>query len=483
MTVQRRPIRDYQSAAEFLFGRINYERTRRIPYRSRNFRLDRMRELAARLGHPERAFPAVHIAGTKGKGSTAAMAASVLGAAGYRTGLYTSPHLHRLEERFVVDGQPCDEATLVSLLSRLQGPVLDLDAEALRAGDQLGPTYFEITTAAALLHFRDRQVDAAVLEVGLGGRLDSTNICHPVLSIITSISLDHTRQLGKTLAAIAREKAGIIKPGVPVVTGVTDPEPFGVIAQIAGRQHAELLALGRDFTFDYWSDLPAADPNDARVPGLCGGLDYREEVDGQRTEFSRVPLGLLGRHQAANASVAIAACRRLSRQGWRLDETTIRAGIARAHCPARIEILSQAPTIILDTAHNPASVAALMELILERFPGVPRVLVFATSTDKDAPTMLQQLLPHFTHVVFTRYLNNPRATDPDQLLAQAQSIQQSLGLTQLTLHLRPGPEAAWRLVESLATPAHLVCITGSFFLAAEARQYAESFGRVPLGCT
>ena len=482
MTAQGGPIRDYQSASDFLFGRINYERTR-VPYRSRGFKLDRMRQLAARVGHPERAFPAIHIAGTKGKGSTAAMTASVLGAAGYRTGLYTSPHLHRLEERFVVDGQPCDEETLVSLLSRLQGAVLDLDDAARGQGDHLGPTYFEITTAAALLHFQDRQVDIAVLEVGLGGRLDSTNICHPVISVITSISFDHTCQLGRTLAAIAREKAGIIKPGVPVVTGVTQPEPFGVIEQVARDNDAELLALGRDFEFDYWKDLPNAGGSDGRPQDWRCGLDYREEVRGQRGQLSQVPIGLLGRHQAANASVAIATCGQLRRQGWRLDESTVRFGIGRAHCPARIEILSRSPTVILDTAHNPASVAALMDLILERFCGGPRLLIFATSTDKDAPTMLEQLLPHFQHVVFTRYLNNPRATDPDKLLALAQSIQQSHGLPQLTLHVRPNPEAAWRLSESLASPAHLVCITGSFFLAAETRQYAESPGRVAMGCS
>ena len=160
---------------------------------------------------------------------------------------------------------------------------------------------------------------------------------------------------------------------------------------------------------------------------------------GQQGQLSQVAIGLLGRHQAANASVAIATCGQLRRQGWRLDESTIRWGIGRAHCPARIEILSQSPTVILDTAHNPASIAALMELILERFCGGPRLLVFATSTDKDAPTMLQQLLPHFQHVVFTRYLNNPRATDPDKLLAIAQSIQQSRGLSQLTLHLPAEP--------------------------------------------
>ncbi len=476
MTADRSPIRDYQSAAAFLFGRINYERTRGVPYRSRGFKLDRMRQLAARLGHPEQAFPAVHIAGTKGKGSTAAMIASVLTAAGYRTGLYTSPHLDCLEERFVVDGRPCDQATLVSLLARLQGPVLDMDDPVRTPEHHLGPTYFEITTAAALLYFQDRQVDVAVLEVGLGGRLDSTNICRSVTSVITSISFDHMRQLGTTLAAIAREKAGIIKPGVPVVTGATHPEPFQVIAQVARDNDAPLWALGRDFDFGYLPQLSTAATGHAPPLDWQCGLDYREQLNGRIELLPHVAIGLLGRHQAANASVAIAACHQLRRQGWDLDDAAIRSGLARAHCPARIEVLSRAPTVILDTAHNPASVAALVEFVLERCVHNPRLLVFAASSDKDTPAMLRQLLPHFDHVVLTQYRNNPRAISPDKLLATAHAIRQACRLPQLTLHRRPDPQTAWQLVESLASPAHLVCITGSFFLAAEMRPLIETVG-------
>ena len=379
-----------------------------------------------------------------------------------------------------MDGRPCDAATLVDLLARLHPTILELDEQARQEGDPQGPTYFEITTAAALVHFRNQRVDAAVLEVGLGGRLDSTNICQPIVTAITSISFDHTRQLGTTLAAIAGEKAGIIKPGVPLVTGVTQPEPFRVIEQTARDHDAPLLALGRDFDFDYVPNLPAADIGpDPAADWLCG-LDYREEVRGVRRQFDRVAIGLLGRHQAANASVAIATCGELNRQGWRLDENGRAIRLGSSPLSGRIEILAKSPTVILDTAHNPASIAALIASITERFGTGPRLLMFATSLDKDATAMLEQLLPHFEHVVLTRYLNNPRATDPVKLQVSAEAIQQSRHLSQLTLHVRPDPGSAWRLIESLMSPAHLVCITGSFFLAGEARQHVEASQRVTL---
>src|SRR5262245_30142218 len=226
-----------QAALDWLMGRINYERTAFIPYQDRQLKLDRMRQLLTRLGQPDAGMKIVHIAGTKGKGSTSAMIAGILTAAGFRTGLFSSPHLERIEERFAVDAEPCTAAELVALVDRLRPVVRSMDEEAAAEGDAAGgPTYFEATTAMALLHFVERGVDAAVLEVGLGGRLDSTNVCLPAVCVITSISFDHTKQLGNTLASIAREKAGIIKPGVPVVCGVTDLEPQSVIAAIA-REH------------------------------------------------------------------------------------------------------------------------------------------------------------------------------------------------------------------------------------------------------
>ncbi len=249
------------SAADFLLRRINYERTPNVPYLSGEFKLDRMRRLMSLLGDPHLDLKAIHIAGTKGKGSTAAMVASVLCAAGYRAGLYTSPHLERTEERIVIDGQACPPDKFLALAAQVQPAVERIDEESAAHGE-MGPTFFEVTTAMAFLHFAQANVAAAVLEVGLGGRLDSTNVCRPEVCIITSISFDHVKQLGNTLALIAAEKSGIIKPGIPVISGVIDPEPRDVIAARAAELSAPLIQLGIDY--DFSPPLP---------PGEGGGAD------------------------------------------------------------------------------------------------------------------------------------------------------------------------------------------------------------------
>ncbi len=461
-------------------GRIDYERARSLPYRSRRFKLDRMRQLAAILGHPEAAFPAIHVAGTKGKGSSASMIAAALTAAGLRTGLYTSPHLHRLEERFVVDARQCSEPELVSLFADLQVAVCQMDD---MAGDRRsGPTYFEITTAAALRHFQLKQVDCAVLEVGLGGRLDSTNICHPVVSVITTISLDHTRQLGETRAEIAAEKAGIIKPSVPVVTGVLQSEPLEVIKSIAAENNSPLLALERDFHFEH-RVLPGEETASGRRPD-GNAINYCENVDGVSRSIDDVRVAMLGKHQAANAAVALATLGQLQRQGWNIDEAAVRTGLAHTRCPARFEVVGERPTVVLDAAHNPASVVALSDALDQHFPSRPRLLIFATSVDKDAAQMLAQLLPSFEHVVLTRYLNNPRAVDPSELEQLAKKIthQRIVGqniagqreVPQLHIDTCPNPRAAWQRIQALVTPDHVICVTGSFFLAAEMREYLRT---------
>jgi dihydrofolate synthase/folylpolyglutamate synthase len=455
-------ICDRASALDFLLGRINYERTSTIPYRSAEFKLDRMRRLLSLLHDPHLALRAVHIAGTKGKGSTASMIAAVLSAAGYSTGLYTSPHLERLEERFLVDGRQCDEKRFVALAVQVQAAVNELNRLAAAAGDASDiPTFFEITTAMAMLHFAQCNIDAAVLEVGLGGRLDSTNVCVPEVCLITSISYDHTRQLGSTLRAIAGEKAGIIKPGVPVVSGVVAEEPRGAIVAAAAEQGAPLIERGRDF------DAVAVPRRCHAGPPIGQRFDYWENSPEGRWSLADLHLPLLGQHQAANAAAAIAALRQLVRRGWNISDGAIHRGLAAARCDARIEVIQRRPDVILDVAHNVASIEAIVEVLRARFPSGRRVLLFASSRDKDVPGMLRLLLPEFDHIVLTRYLINPRAVAVEELHSLARETLIEGCTRRREIAIEPDPVAAWRYARQLARPDDLICITGSFFLAAE----------------
>ena len=493
-----------------------------MPCSEEVLKLDRMRELLRRLGNPQDKMPIVHVAGTKGKGSTSAMVAAVLSAAGHRTGLFTSPHLDRLEERIAINGQPCSAEELADLVERVRPHVEAMDQDQgrgergewtetpirrlLKSNPQslipnpfpVGPTYFEILTAMAFDHFRRRQVDAAVLEVGLGGRLDSTNVCWPCVSIITSISFDHTKQLGETLAAIAVEKAGIIKPGVPVISGVDVEEPRQVIRRIARQNGCRLVEAGVDFGFDYHPPRhleQAASPAQLDFRYLARDSEHRQSEENSREPtarggtanthrgplapgyfaFTDLVLGLLGRHQAANAAVALAAVEELRQQGWTIPEAAIRRGLAEVVWPARVEVVARRPTVVLDAAHNVASIAALMEVLDESFSAARRLLVFATTQEKDHRGMLRQLLGRFDHVIFSRYSNNPRSVPPEELLAMAREIASPLplgegsGVRAAKMEIVATPSEAWDAAGSLATPDDLICITGSFFLASEMR--------------
>lgn len=459
-------VTDYSSALDFLLHRINYERTTSIPYQSSEFKLDRMRRLLALVGDPHLGLKAVHIAGTKGKGSTAAMMAAVLQAAGLRTGLYTSPHLERIEERIVLDGRMCGTADFVARTAELQSAVERLERlEPAVAGT--GPTFFEITTAMAFLQFAIAGVEVAVLEVGLGGRLDSTNVCRPEVCVITSISFDHMKQLGNTLAAIAGEKAGIIKANVPVVSGVVEAEPRDVIAARARLCGAALVQRGVDYDFSAggkWAGESAGEVFDYWEPGVRPTWELRG-----------VRPGMLGEHQAANAAAAIAATNQLRRRGWKIDDDALRQGIAAARCPARIELVARRPAVIVDVAHNPASIQALIRALERGFCSQQRILVFASSKDKDYEAMLRLALPAFDVIILTRYVNNPRAMEPEGLLAfcQAERATESAPAgAERILHATARPGDAWRLARLVAGPEDLIAIAGSFFLAAELRQEA-----------
>jgi len=455
-------VESYDAALAFLYRRIDYERTASAGYGTREFKLDRMRQLLARMGNPQEQLTIVHVAGTKGKGSTAAMISAVLSAAGYRVGMFTSPHLERLEERIAIDGRPCSAEEIVALVERLRPVVGAMDGQATAADPAGGgPTFFEITTAMALLHFASERTDLAVLEVGLGGRLDCTNVCSPAVSVVTSISYDHTDQLGNTLAEIAAEKAGIIKPGVDVVSGVTGREPRDVIEQTCRRLACPLVQLGRDFRFSY------RPPTSLELAPGSGQFDYGTLRD--------LSLGLLGEHQAANAAVAIATVDRLRARGVRVDDDAIRRGLAGVRWPARVEVVARRPAVVVDSAHNVASVEALLRVLAESFTAPRRVLVFATTEGKDIRGMLSRLLPVFDDVVLTRYSCNPRAVSlakVEQAVADVAS-QRRLPAGHLVC---PDAAAAWQEAHRLAGPRDLICITGSIFIAAEMRTLAGAGG-------
>ena len=441
------------AAVTWLFGRIDYERSTTVPYSERQLKLDRMRQLVTALGSPDRAMPIVHIAGTKGKGSTAAMLAAMLTAAGYRTGVFSSPHLEKIEERLAIDGQPVTGEQLADLVDQV-GPVVEaFDQHSSEAG----LTFFDIITALALVHFANQKCEVVVLEVGLGGRLDSTNVCLPAVSVITSISLDHTKQLGCTLASIAGEKAGIVKRGVPVVSGVTQAEPREVIAEVAREHGCRLLQLGRDFDMEYLGHH---------------AFHYRPH---EGSPLAEVALGLSGQHQAANATVALAVVDELNRQGWQIDTQAQRQGLARVQLPGRIERIPatadstqlKRPAVVLDTAHNEASAHALAATLVEEFSG-PRTLIVACSKDKDVEAIACALVPVFDLVIITRYLENPRAVALDDLAHQFQQAC-TRQRCETDLVTSPTPQSAWQQAIALTRPNGVICIAGSFYLAAELR--------------
>ncbi|MBI1314458.1 bifunctional folylpolyglutamate synthase/dihydrofolate synthase [bacterium] len=429
-----------QNAIAFLYSRIDYERIS-ASLSASDFKLDRMRNLLQRIGNPHLKTPVVHVAGTKGKGSTAGMIAAGLNKAGYQVGLFTSPHIDQFEERVQINGEPIDEPLLVTLVEQLRSVAMQIDAEA----GGLNPTFFELTTALAWLAFAARGVDIAVLEVGLGGRLDSTNLCHPVATVITTISRDHTHILGSRIEQIAHEKAGILKPEIPVISGVAAPLAVRVIEDAADRLHCRLLQIDREFGID--------------------GTDGTRPVTFWKND-RRLSLSLTNRsrHQLRNAATACATLLTLNEAEWQISDESIRHGIETFRSNCRLQIICREPTILLDAAHNWASVGALSQT-LSATSAEHRLLIFATSRDKDASGLLRRLLPQFHTVILTEYQTSPRATPLVDLAAIART------LSAQPVHVRKKTDHAVQTALSLCPADGLICIAGSFFLAAEVRSY------------
>lgn len=436
----------YDEAIEFWYERINYEVRSARPG---DLKLERMRSLLRRLGDPQDRLRLVHVTGTKGKGSTAAMLASILRAAGYRVGLFTSPHLAHVEERIQVDGVPISHAELTARMEEVAPVVRSMEGGPLPA-----PTFFEIGTALGFLHFCRRRVDVAVIEVGLGGRFDSTNVCRPLVSAITSVGFDHTAQLGNTLEAIAFEKAGIIKRGVPVVSGVTEAGPGDVIRRVAREVSAPLWERDIDFR---------ATPEVGQGAGGASTRFHPLAIVRTRRNWPPMRVNLLGTHQVDNAAVAVAVIERLREAGMPIPDEAVARGLAGVRWPARIEVISERPAIVLDTAHNVPSAEALVKTLRQSFLGAGRKsVVFAVSSDKQYPEILRVLAGYFDHFYLTKYGNNPRCVAPEKLLEVLNGVAPGAPAS-----AHPTSNEAWAQARSAAGPDDLVCVTGSLFLAGE----------------
>jgi dihydrofolate synthase / folylpolyglutamate synthase len=441
----------YQDALEYIFGYVNYEKQVRYPYNAVTFDLSRMEQVLERMGRPHERFRSVHIAGTKGKGSTSALVEAVLRAAGYRTGLYTSPHLHTFRERIRVGGALMSKSDLVALLDRCK-PFIE---------ETPGITAFEVMTALAFQYFAEQQVEWAVLEVGLGGRLDATNVVHPAVAGITSLSYDHVELLGHTLSLIAFEKAGIIKPGVPVVSAPQEPEAMAVIQRVCADTGARLLVVGDAWKWEKRNSEATGQVFDVQGPN--------------GVQLKNVRISLLGQHQRDNATTAIAMLYELRGQGVNITEDALRDGLADARWPGRFEILNEHPTLVVDSAHNENSAQKLRAALATYFPRPPRgqlALVFGASSDKDIAGMLKVFLgpqdvtgyPPADKVIVTRS-GHPRSAEPAQL---ADLVREISGNCPISVHLKL--ESALLEAMTWAGPNDLICVTGSIFAVAQARR-------------
>jgi len=445
----RRPKRfaSYQTALKYLNDRVDVERMRPANVDRTVFRLDRMRAMMDALGNPERDVRCVHIAGSKGKGSASEMLASCLSSCGYTTGLYTSPHLTDVRERIRINNQWIDEDEFTAALGAAAAAAEAVEARHGQA------TYFELLTALALRFFAEHAVDAAVLEVGLGGRLDSTNVVTPEVCILTAIQLEHTQLLGSTLAEIAREKAGIMKPGVTAITFPQCDEVMNVFRQEADRVGAPLRVLGKEIDFSFrFEATPELGPH-ARV---C--------LASPRTTYEHLAVPLKGEHQALNCGLALAALDHLRDRGFDTPERQVALGLAATPANGRLEQVWASPRILIDGAHTPDSLHALVKAIGAHIRYDSMVVIFGCAADKNVDGMLARIALGADKIIFTRSADNPRACDPAEL--QRRFAEKSHKMTQVEPTLKDAINTAYRAVGR----DDLILVTGSFYLAGEAKR-------------
>ena len=434
---------NYSQAEEYLNSFTNYELVPGISYAQPGYSLRHVEELLNRMGNPQLAARMIHIAGTKGKGSVAAMIAQVLSDSGYKTGLYISPHLHTLRERISVDGALISEAEFAAAMAEVKPFIESMKLDT--SFRQL--TYFEALTALAFAYFKQKRVDFQVLEVGLGGRLDATNVAKPVVCIITPVSLDHTQILGNSLEEIAREKAGIIKRGCWVVLSPQPEEAASVISDICREKEAKVVQVGKDIT---WHKTG-------------GDLHHQSlAIEGRTSEY-QVSIPLLGDFQLENAAVAVAALEILASEGFAISFTDIAQGLARVKWPGRFHILRENPIVLVDGAHNVASIRGLMGNIKKYFNYKRMFLIFGTSCDKDIPGIINELVAISTQVIVTQTEHSRAA--PLSTLAEEFSKRGIEPEIRKTVS-----EAIYRAL-SMADRKDIICVTGSLFVVAEALDY------------
>ncbi len=390
--------KEYKFALDYLYSFVDYSLKHISELAKADFNLERMFALLEAMGNPQDQYPTLHVAGTKGKGSVCALCAAGLSAAGYRAGLYTSPHLMDYCERIQVNGGPIPHASLVELVEEIKPAVARIPKL----------TTFEITTALGFLWFARQKVDVAVIEVGLGGRLDATNVVTPKVAVISSLSYDHMAVLGNTLAEIATEKAGIIKTGVPVISAPQADEALGVLENVAQKRNAPLTLVGREIMFQAGSHS---------LDGQSVNLQ-RSTLNVQvSSESLPLTIPLLGVHQAENAAVAVAALWTLRELGMDVPNEAIQRGFANVQWPGRFEVMRREPPVVIDSAHNRDSARRLRQTLDEYFPRRPVILVFCALEDKDLAGMLAELKGRLEYVVATR-ADHPRAPSADWIADQ-----------------------------------------------------------------
>lgn len=419
-------LSEYQKSIDYLFSLQKF---------GIKFGLNSTENILAKIGNPHRKLRCIHIGGTNGKGSTAAMLSSILKQHGFRVGLYTSPHLVRFTERFRINDEEVSCQKMVEVFERVRA-ALD---------ERQPPTFFEVVTAMALLYFAEQEVDWAIIEVGMGGRLDATNVISPKVSVITNVSYDHQEYLGNTLSAIAREKAGIIKDETPVVTGARQSVVVGVLKATSSKHRSPLFRIGADFR--------------VRRNTEDGSFQYQ----GLKRRWPSLDVNLIGSHQAGNAALALAALEVLENAGEiSIDPAAVEKGLLNVYWPARLEILQQDPLIVLDGAHNPPGAESLRESLQQCFKYQNLHLVIGIMADKDIRGILRRLLPLAETAIFTqpRY---SRADNPENLRRLARPYIQKH-------YVIPDPASAIQQAKLLAGPDDLICITGSLYFAGEVKE-------------